>query len=310
MACGGLLQCRSGCLNRVAFTLVELLVTIAIIGILIALLLPAVQAAREAARQSQCKNHLKQMGLALQMHNDVHSVLPKNGRWDGSQTIADVDGNHFTPSTTAGVCTFWGIGDPDLPPDSQPGSWLFAILPFIEQENVYESRDWQTPITIYICPSRRRVEAREVAVNDGKGVYEGGGWKWCNTDYAGNARLIPGLPGEPVKRCERLANILDGLSNTILVGEKSWDPSHAPNAWYYDEPYFLGGSHGTARYGPELMRDRAGSYFGEHWGSAHPGGANFLFADGSVHLVSYNMPAKDLTALLTPRAGDIAPAGN
>lgn len=306
MTSGGLLQHRSVPLNRTAFTLVELLVTIAIIGILIAILLPAVQAAREAARQMQCKNHLKQIGLALHMHNDVHGVIPKNGGWDGMQTIVDVDGNDFTPSTTVGVCTLWGVGDPDHPPESQAGSWLFTILPFIEQENVYDTRAWEIPVSVYVCPSRRRAEALEVAVADGIGVYDGGGWKWCNTDYAGNARLIPGLPGEPVKRCERLANIRDGLSNTILVGEKSLAPSIPPNSWYYDEPYFLGGSHGTARYGAELMRDKVGNDFGVNWGSAHPGGATFLLADGSVRVVFYDIFDEDFAALLTPNAGDIA----
>ena len=96
------------------FTLVELLVVIAIIGILIALLLPAVQAAREAARRSQCTNHLKQIALGGLMHEDTHGFLPSGGwgwKWAGESQR--------------------GFGS------TQPGSWFFSILPFIEQQQIY-----------------------------------------------------------------------------------------------------------------------------------------------------------------------------
>jgi prepilin-type N-terminal cleavage/methylation domain-containing protein len=96
------------------FTLVELLAVIAIIGILIAQLLPAVQSARESARNLTCKNHLKQMGLAIHSHVDATEHFPTNG---------------------------WGwyfVGDPERGTGmEQTGGWIFIILPFLEEGNLY-----------------------------------------------------------------------------------------------------------------------------------------------------------------------------
>ena len=138
---------------RNGFTLVELLVVITIIGILIALLLPAVQAAREAARRLQCSNHLKQMGLAWHNHHQAHGYFPSGG-WG------------------------WGwTGDPDRGfGKNQPGSWIYGILPYMEQEALFQmGSDGQpdvitsqqkqeaaeaarTPLAMFVCPSRRRAQ--------------------------------------------------------------------------------------------------------------------------------------------------------
>lgn len=104
---------RSG--RAYAFTLVELLVVIAIIGILIALLLPAVQAAREAARRSQCKNNLKQIGLGMMTHLDTQKHYPSSG-W----------GYHWTGDPNKGYGT------------TQPGGWMYNLLPYIEQKVVHD----------------------------------------------------------------------------------------------------------------------------------------------------------------------------
>ncbi|MBU4273261.1 MAG: DUF1559 domain-containing protein [Planctomycetes bacterium] len=128
---------------KFAFTLVELLVVITIIGILIALLLPAVQAAREAARQVQCKNNLKQFALAALNHEQVTGHLPSGG-WG----------------------PMWG-GDPDMgfDPKKQPGGFIFNCLPFMEQQALHDlglnnnragrSRTAAMPISMLNCPSRR-----------------------------------------------------------------------------------------------------------------------------------------------------------
>ena len=136
---------------RRGFTLVELLVVIAIIGILIALLLPAVQAARESARRTQCRNNLKQIGLAYLNHHDIHKHFPTGG-W----------GWHWT-------------GDPDRGYNkSQPGGWAYNILPFIEQEGLREQGGGGNPnvlepnqmaeaavvaaraLSVFTCPTRRQ----------------------------------------------------------------------------------------------------------------------------------------------------------
>jgi prepilin-type N-terminal cleavage/methylation domain-containing protein/prepilin-type processing-associated H-X9-DG protein len=132
------------------FTLVELLVVITIIGILISLLLPAVQAAREAARRAQCNNNLKQLGLAALNHESAIKTFPGNGWF--AYNIGD-------PERGAGV--------------RQPGGWVFGILPYIEQGQLYSLQSGKTgtnrtdaagtlvstPVNGLICPSRRQAKA-------------------------------------------------------------------------------------------------------------------------------------------------------
>jgi prepilin-type N-terminal cleavage/methylation domain-containing protein len=169
---------RSVARNR-GFTLVELLVVIAIIGILIGLLLPAVQAAREAARRTQCVNNLKQLGLAAHNHHDAQKHLP-----------------------TGGWSWLW-VGDPDRGFGStQPGGWGFTLLPYIEQNPLFQitagldaaaKRNAQaqrlgTSLAGYYCPSRRPALAYPWMV----GAFNNAskprtGALLARTDYAANA---------------------------------------------------------------------------------------------------------------------------
>lgn len=294
--------------KRSAFTLIELLVVIAIIVVLIGLLLAAVQQVREAASRLSCANNLKQIGLAFAMHHNAFGILPGNGGWDGQQTIPAVDGTAFTPFTedyTAPEPYYWGVGDPRRLGADQTGSWGFAILPYLEQKNVYDTQTWTFAFKLYICPSRRSAAA-ELVQNDIHGIYNGGGWGWGKTDYAANAFVCPNRPG----MCLTLNQFADGTSNTLLVGEKAMDRNYLhTGTWYWDEPFFLGGSDSTSRKGNFLIADQPGSFLQvrENWGSPHRSGAQFVFADGSVHSVPFATSPNIVTALMTPAGGEIVP---
>jgi prepilin-type N-terminal cleavage/methylation domain-containing protein/prepilin-type processing-associated H-X9-DG protein len=298
------------------FTLVELLVVIAIIGVLVALLLPAVQAARESARRMQCQNHLKQCGLAFHNHNDVVGHLPTGG-WG------------------------WGwVGDPDLGTGiGQTGSWTFNILPYIEQQAIYNTaagkvgqpkkddlnRMVTIPIKTYNCPSRRKLQVWPITSTSHKNydqVTAG-----AKSDYAANCGDVPwneyseGPPGlnaaapKPPDQvalgvdqgprtytgisyaCSRvrMAEITDGTSNTIMLGEKflhpkKWidgsDPSDNENLYTgFDNDHYR--SSGAAYFPPKADNPNLSAL--QVYGSAHPGGFNVVLCDGSVRLISYQI---------------------
>jgi prepilin-type N-terminal cleavage/methylation domain-containing protein len=291
--------------RRKAFTLLELLVVIGIIAVLIALLLPAVQQVREAASRSQCANNLKQIGLALIQHHDLFFVFPSNGGWDGKQTLQAVNGRTvyvYTKDFTVDYTFYWGVAQPNLSPQQQTGSWAYVLLPFLEQSAAYQQRELSFAYSLYYCPSRRSPQA-EVPVDDSYGVYSGGGWPWGKTDYAANAQAIPNRP-----LCFSIADLSRGASNTILTGEKSLNPpNYTTGTWYWDEPYFTGGSGGTQRgfglqpgEGYTLLHDSGnmGMSFRYNWGAAHFSGSQFVHADGSVHLLTYDTSPTALLNLL------------
>lgn len=199
---------------------------------------------------------------------------------------------------------YWGVGQPALSPWQQLGSWAYSILPQIEQPNMYAQRAWTEGAAVYACPSRRSAMPQPVMA-DAYGTYWGGGWTWGKIDYAGNRLLFPKRPS-----CLGLRVITDGTSQTVLVGEKSMAPQdYTSGTWYWDEPFFTGGSDGTVRDGSIVQQDSRGlvngRLFRHHWGSPHSGGAQFVFADGSVRQILYATPPNVVAALLTPSGGEV-----
>ncbi len=277
--------------------MVELLVVIAIITVLTGLLLSAVQRARAAAYLTRCENNLRQIGLGLTQFHDQREVFPSNGGWDGSQTILSTTDVPFTPETfdyTTNQPFQWGTGDPTLSPMAQTGSWAYSILPFLEEDQMYHDRLWMEPEPLYVCPLRRQAVAVVSVTQDAYAEYITGGWPWGKTDYAGNLFVFQNRPA-----CHAEIDLMRGLSNTILVGEKAFDGQIQGRNWYFDEPFFLGGSKGTHRGGVTLTRDPDEVNYKEGWGSNHPGGVNFLFGDGSVHQFDFGTDPATLGAQLS-----------
>jgi prepilin-type N-terminal cleavage/methylation domain-containing protein/prepilin-type processing-associated H-X9-DG protein len=295
-------QSRVGIRKPAAFTLVELLVVITIIGILIALLLPAVQAAREAARRMQCTNNLKQIGLACLSHEQARGFLPTAG-WSAAEK------------------GYFIAADPDLGADAaQPGGWTFNILPYMEQQAIYEmgagknsaakkpifTQREQTPLTGMGCPSRRPVGTL-------RAIYTGHSPVNCSTmtrgakgDYAGNAgdNVSPEAAATNTgvffhKSTIHVADITDGLSNTYLVGEKSLgaDYYETGESGGDDDSLFVGANCDDLRstYPGEPttplppQQDSPGADYCYQFGSAHAGAFNMALCDGSVMSISYSI---------------------
>jgi prepilin-type N-terminal cleavage/methylation domain-containing protein/prepilin-type processing-associated H-X9-DG protein len=294
------------CSPRKGFTLIELLVVIAIIAILLGLLLPAVQKVREAAARTVCRNNLHQIGLALSQHSFEYDFLPGNGGPAPNQVNRVATGGGW-----------WGLADPRAPKRDQPGSWGYALLPYLEQQNAVTVGDQGIAARVFLCPSRGRTQPQVVPAIDplvtGLTYTSGGLNPWCKTDYAGNwyvliDRWLSGgapLAGPPLS----LRDISDGASNTIVVGEKAMGPQrYNTGTWYFDEPIFTGGSCGTGRGGTMILTDQlAGSSgaYPNNWGSPHLGGAQFLFADGAVRTIAYGTDNSVVWALLTPAGGEV-----
>jgi prepilin-type N-terminal cleavage/methylation domain-containing protein/prepilin-type processing-associated H-X9-DG protein len=276
------------------FTLVELLVVIAIIGLLVGLLLPAVQMARESARRLQCQSNLKQIGLAFQNHHDVLKYLPSGG-YDWFEPPTFING---TPA--AG--------------ENQRASWAYQILPHLEAQAVWNGGSGGTDIdrilvaigttnSTFFCRSRRGPQS--VTYSDP--LYLGGmAAKHALGDYAASNTENLGA----VRRYKpvRMAEITDGTSHTLLVGDKRLNRTPL-GKWQEDdnEGYTAGWDEDTIRSTEWVpKRDYVGSGDGEDmFGSSHPSGINVVFADGSVRDVPYTI---DLD--IFRRLGNIADGQN
>lgn len=330
-----------GKMKAKAFTLVELLVVITIIGILIALLLPAVQAAREAARRMQCQNNLKQVALAILNFESANNTLPAGGtRMKSNQYPIGV-------------------------------AWWVRILPYVE--NVigdqwdYSKGGWvdnpsiellkDQKLSYIYCPSSTLPANVLTGTIDGAGYTQnvpGATYAGISGAADGNssniysatsvtAGVVPGWTSTGgaliLDRCIQLADITDGASNTIIVGEQSdWfspipetppSPSNSVRCYYGDCRADCGGGiqygPGPAAWGdvgkrtPNLtcvyypVNYKTPSTFGilGNCGpntpiqAAHPGGANVAVVDGSVQFLSESIEMSTLRNLATRNDGEV-----
>jgi prepilin-type N-terminal cleavage/methylation domain-containing protein/prepilin-type processing-associated H-X9-DG protein len=304
---------------RRAFTLIELLVVLAILAVLIGLLLPAVQKVREAANRMSCQNNLKQIGLALHNYHDAHGRFP--------------------PAGTGPV-----------PPDPRypnHGPWPF-LLPWLEQQQLYNGYHREVswfdppnesvrtkPLRALQCPSAGSARVGRGAVDELNPAVGA-----C-TDYAPtkgvSASLIQlGLVDAPQdprgvmcietdyrnhKETARFMDIRDGASNTVVVAEDAGRPTRWQMRQGLPEVYTAGGPWASGancidvqgfdpatgrRPGPCAINctNQKEVY------SFHPGGANALFADGSVHFLPAGMSIRTLAALVTRAGGEVVSAGD
>ena len=289
------------------FTLIELLVVITIIGILIALLLPAVQAAREAARRIQCTNNLKQLSLAVLLHEQARGIFPDGGEvgWAGvdQRASGDISDRPAGAIPTAAPKQNWG--------------WMYQVLPYLEQGPLWGSSSivniMKTPLAVVVCPTRA---PQRIRLDFGLAV----GYR-AMTDYAGNAGTSTqgsngwGQSGNgndaPITRRPNgtnirgssvtMADISDGTSNTLLAGEKclnlglinqhqtdddggwidgwDWDVVR----WGYYSP------HADWVDGNPAVSDSGNVPLHGAFGSSHNNCFNAALCDGSVRTISFNV---------------------
>jgi prepilin-type processing-associated H-X9-DG protein len=261
-----------------------------------------VQQVREAASCTACRNNLRQLGLAVQHYVHDFRCFPTNG--------GPAPGQVNVIATNGG---YWGLGNRNARPSLQTGCWAYSILPHLEQQNVVAQDDQGAALRMFLCPTRGRMQPQTVPDYDDvfKSTYVSGGRNpWTLTDYAANWYLIVnrwpagGCPvaGPPLTP----AQVRDGTANTLLLGEKAMDPrEYDLGTWFHNEPIFSGGSDGTARRQGVITRDTVADDFPWNWGSAHPGGCQFVFADGSVRTLRYATPPDTVLALMTPAGGEV-----
>jgi prepilin-type N-terminal cleavage/methylation domain-containing protein/prepilin-type processing-associated H-X9-DG protein len=297
--------------KQAGFTLVESLVVLAIIVELIAIFLPAVQKIREAANRVQCLNNLKQMGTALRAYHDVYQTFPH--AYDARALFQDPSKTPETPARTRFLVT---------------KSWATLILPFLEQENLeragYASYHAQH-VPVYACPSDRRAMGFYFADNrfgrQGLTDYLAvtGTMTFMAARNAGSTRpQCDGVLYESSRT--RSADITDGTSTTILVGERPPSPDLFWGWWTWSAfDASLGVRNRYAIYGSggDAIPPSCGQLFPEnyrpsdnnkcdthHFWSVHPSGGNWLFADGSVKFLPYRANAV-LPALATRSGGEV-----
>jgi len=267
-----------GTRSRRAFTLVELLVVITIIGILIALLLPAVQAAREAARRMQCSNNLKQIGLALHGYHTALGSFPP-----GNLLYEDLE-----------------------------HCWATFILPYLEQQALYDGYYFSVPwdddsndlvtevdIPVYLCPSSTHTYkgAGDYGGQNGS-TLSGVAWGWALDQAMASGMLLNMHENHPTiselkdHQPITIASVRDGTSNTIIVCEDAGRTEGAAGRWADGQQVYMMDN--------GINISRSNEPF-----SDHPGGVQALLVDGSARFFSESMDLYTFGAMWTRAKGEV-----
>lgn len=302
-------------------SLLELLVAIAIIGILLVLLLPAVQFAREAARRVECGSHLRQLGIAFHTHHDALRSLPHSG----------IDGWWNVPNYVNGAAATG---------EAQYAGWGFQVLPYLEQsqglgpdDNARRVSAISTVVPMFYCPTRRPVKPNEVVpswypVNPGAaelgadgnyahgqtdyaGAYcdpstnpEGGACRYTGPDSPWNVEGDPWRAGAVVRLGRSgiaaanptigLGGLRDGTSQVLLLGEKRMNSAAVGRSQLNDNEGAMAGfdrdTMVNATRQPRPDHRDPGFLDGDfRFGSSHPNGFQIVMADGAVRWTAFSV---------------------
>jgi prepilin-type N-terminal cleavage/methylation domain-containing protein/prepilin-type processing-associated H-X9-DG protein len=301
-----------------AFTVLELMVVIAIVGILIALLLPAIQFARESARRFKCANNLRQLSVAVHMYSDTHRVLPINvGPWSGQ---------------------------PGAQPQLSGKGWIVGVLPQLDEPALFDAfvtglngdfisgsglkhptcrEAMKTRLPTLQCPSDESVRHLStqqfqwngipVALTSYKGVIGDsklGGWLCVHNGSVPDCHSAGGCNGlffrTTYREPQRLADVRDGTSNTFMLGEDIPEHNFHSVAFYSNGDY--ASCHAPLNYFPDPPTPT------NWWNvmsfrSRHNGGANFAFSDGGIRFISESIGHEAYRALSTKANNEAVSAG-
>lgn len=303
--------------RSVAFTLVELIVVMGIISVLMALILPAIQRVRETANRSMCSDKLRQISIAISLFENEYRCLPPR----------------LLVKTPVQSIPFSGV------------NLLAQILPYTEHSNLWETVPralqldviaYRNPphvansalIALFSCPSDSRMPGAWMDVNGMSNSYASYvGVLGSNFDNSNNP-LRKIKPGVFAVDESKWSAVRDGLSNTLLMGERP-PPTSGLAGWWYSSSQpgdagirrmfdsilairstYVYGSYpcyqnpNSNRYGPGDIDNPCDAY---HFWSMHPGGSNFAFCDGSVRFLRYSIGEASLSALATASGGEPTP---
>jgi prepilin-type N-terminal cleavage/methylation domain-containing protein len=291
---------------RRGFTLIELLVVIALLGVLAALLLPAVQAAREAARKVQCRNNLKQMGIALHQYHDGHACFP----------IGYVAAPSLDPAATS---PGWGWGA-RLLPQLEQGPLFDAINVNLAVEHAANLTARTSRLAVFVCPTDRPTGRFAVVRDDGSPIVEAE-----TNSYAGNYGRGGEIADAPEQgngvflrnRVVALGDLIDGSSRTFAFGERgslltrtAWAGAInggvcmvTPGAPTSSRAVEEGGVQVLAHTGSAVVNGPDADP--DDFFSPHAGGAHFLMGDGSAHFIKSSIHVEVYRALSSRNGGEV-----